>query len=388
MKSDLNKGILTMTKTTDYVGNIIYENNSLKRILVDGGYIENGIYYYYINDHLENNRAVVNSGGTVIQKNHYYPFGMSFAENTVAEQGLQPYKYNNKELDQMHGVNLYDYGARHKDDFRFTTIDPLAEKYYSISPYAYVGNNPLLNIDPSGMDYWSTNDPGEIARFLSSIQTNEDSDWTRFNFKSWVHITDSEFIGGLTYNDETQMFHTSYVTAEPNSESSNGYEYIVNSISVKGAYYPYAGENGNAGIASHRRPLARGNLETLGANDPIFIALTLGRSLTLSATSNVATSASSTTVVSSGGTAISATIQIGKHALQRMSERGISKKMVEAAIRKGVKVYDPKNGVINHILKGGFGSGQDLLVGTNPVTGVVTTVIRGRHLSNTRFIPL
>ncbi|MFV0547044.1 MAG: RHS repeat-associated core domain-containing protein, partial [Bacteroides sp.] len=46
------------TKTTDYVGNMIYENGSLKRILVDGGYIENDKYYYYIQDHLGNNRVV------------------------------------------------------------------------------------------------------------------------------------------------------------------------------------------------------------------------------------------------------------------------------------------------------------------------------------------
>jgi RHS repeat-associated protein len=79
---------------------------------------------------------------------------MSFAENSVAEQGLQPYKYNNKELDQMHGLNWYDYSARHLalDIPRFTTIDPLAEKYYSISPYAYCLNNPLKYIDPLGMD--------------------------------------------------------------------------------------------------------------------------------------------------------------------------------------------------------------------------------------------
>jgi RHS repeat-associated protein len=33
---------------------------------------------------------------------------------------------------------------------RFTTPDPLAEKYYSISPYAYCGNNPVNRIDPTG----------------------------------------------------------------------------------------------------------------------------------------------------------------------------------------------------------------------------------------------
>ncbi len=43
---------LTPYKTTDYIGNFIYEDNLLKRILVDGGYIEDGNYYFYVRDHL------------------------------------------------------------------------------------------------------------------------------------------------------------------------------------------------------------------------------------------------------------------------------------------------------------------------------------------------
>ena len=44
----------------DYVGNVIYENDVLKRILVEGGYYEGGIYYFYINDHLSNSRIAAN----------------------------------------------------------------------------------------------------------------------------------------------------------------------------------------------------------------------------------------------------------------------------------------------------------------------------------------
>ena len=151
---------LTDYKNTDYVGNIIYETEknsagivSKTRILIDGGYIESGVYYYYLTDHLGNNRVVVNASGTVIQKNHYYPFGTAFAENTTDEQKKQPYKYNGKELDQMHGLNLYDYSARYYESAvgRFTTVDPLAEMYYSWSPYAHVMNNPLKYVDPTGM---------------------------------------------------------------------------------------------------------------------------------------------------------------------------------------------------------------------------------------------
>ena len=140
----------SVKKKTDYIGNMVYENGILKRILIEGGYIEDGAYYFYLTDHLGNVRVVADEQGTDRQVTHYYPFGSAFMDGK--SPGLQPYKYNGKEQDKMHGLNLYDYHARHYDPplGRFTTIDPLAEKYYNISPYVYVANNPMKFIDPDG----------------------------------------------------------------------------------------------------------------------------------------------------------------------------------------------------------------------------------------------
>ncbi len=54
----------------------------------------------------------------------------------------------------MHGLNTYDYGARQYNPVtaRWDRMDPLCEKYYSISPYAYCANNPVNRIDPDGRD--------------------------------------------------------------------------------------------------------------------------------------------------------------------------------------------------------------------------------------------
>lgn len=149
---------LSTGSVTDYIGNKIYENNTLKRILIDGGYIENETYYFFLTDHLGSNRVIADASGTVIQRNHFYPFGMSFADNENPEK--QPYKYNGKELDLFHGLNWYDYLARGMDPAagRFTSIDPLCEKYYHISPYAYCGNNPINRIDPDGLDWFRAKD--------------------------------------------------------------------------------------------------------------------------------------------------------------------------------------------------------------------------------------
>nr|WP_320059444.1 RHS repeat-associated core domain-containing protein [uncultured Bacteroides sp.] len=79
---------------------------------------------------------------------------MSFAEGVTVSG--QPYKYNGKELDTERGLNLYDYSARLMDPAlgRFSTVDPLAEKYYSWSPYHYGANNPIITTDPTGMDWY------------------------------------------------------------------------------------------------------------------------------------------------------------------------------------------------------------------------------------------
>ena len=52
----------------------------------------------------------------------------------------------------MSGYDTYDYGARgyYPAIGRFTSVDPLAERYYSTSPYVYCLNNPVNYIDPNG----------------------------------------------------------------------------------------------------------------------------------------------------------------------------------------------------------------------------------------------
>ena len=60
------------------------------------------------------------------------------------------------------------------NDKKFTSIDPLTEKYYHISPYAYCMNSPIIYIDPNGMDVYRFDDKtGEMHLFL---QTDDDFD--------------------------------------------------------------------------------------------------------------------------------------------------------------------------------------------------------------------
>ena len=156
----------------DYAGDAVYENGELVRVLTPEGYVEKSgsgyAHYYYIRDYQGNVRVVADATGAVKEENGYYPFGMLHG----GDGGIQPYKYNGKELDRMHGLEWYDYGARMYNGYRFTTPDPLSERYYSTSPYAYCLNNPVLHVDRDGRAVETVWDVASLAMGVSSFTEN------------------------------------------------------------------------------------------------------------------------------------------------------------------------------------------------------------------------
>lgn len=157
---------------TDYLvgGRLIVKEDIIKKLFFDGGYVDATALsnpktygftpYYYNKDHLGNNREVVDRSSNVQQLTNYYPFGAPYADPAaVIGSTIQPYKYNGKELDTMHGLNTYDYGARQYYSIlgRWDRMDPLCEKYYDVSPYVYCGNTPVSRIDIDGNDWFQQN---------------------------------------------------------------------------------------------------------------------------------------------------------------------------------------------------------------------------------------
>ena len=72
------------------------------------------------------------------------------------------YKYNDKEY--ISDYKLYDYGARHYDAVlgRWWVVDPLSERHLSESSFSFSGNNPIINIDPDGQDWFRHDDTGAL----------------------------------------------------------------------------------------------------------------------------------------------------------------------------------------------------------------------------------
>ncbi len=153
---------------TFHVDNIEYDFNGcdpgwylLRNVYNTEGYtnkfnVTGGPFYqYYRKDHLGNNREVwCANNATTLQRTHYYPSGLPWNTNTGIGSGVQNRKYNGKEFVEMHGLDEYDSEARwyYPAIMRTTTMDPHAENYYSISPYAWCANNPVKFVDPDGRE--------------------------------------------------------------------------------------------------------------------------------------------------------------------------------------------------------------------------------------------
>ncbi len=129
---------------------------------------------HYLRDHLGSVRSVIDGDtGAVVETNDYYPFGKRIPISTDPEpvEGVQHtveptvisassatspnrWLFSGKESQSFlnASIPLLDFGARMYDPTiaRWITTDPMAEKYYCISPYAYCGNSPMTYMDSDG----------------------------------------------------------------------------------------------------------------------------------------------------------------------------------------------------------------------------------------------
>ena len=89
---------------------------------------------------------------SITGKTDYYPFGLKHKGYGAPTLQEHAYKYNGKELNEELGLDWYDFGARNYDAAlgRWMNLDPLAEKYYNLSPNNYTANNPIYFVDPDG----------------------------------------------------------------------------------------------------------------------------------------------------------------------------------------------------------------------------------------------
>ncbi|WP_439696627.1 DUF6443 domain-containing protein [Mucilaginibacter sp. AW1-7] len=137
---------------TDYISGIQYKaDGTIDFVQTEEGKANRSgtsyVYEYTLTDHLGNNRVTFDQTSGKVGEDDYYPFGLNVHR---LQNAGNKYLYNKKELQEELGQ--YDYGARFYDPVigRWGAVDPMAEKYYSLSIYNYTADNPVIYIDPTG----------------------------------------------------------------------------------------------------------------------------------------------------------------------------------------------------------------------------------------------
>ena len=151
-----------------YRGSLIYKKASNGTLTFDGasipeGRLLSGATRLYVTDHLGSVKAVVNgNNGNLYEVNNYTVYGKQSANSSAssylstAPTGEKFRQHFTGKEDQApdFAVPFTDFGARHYSPAlrRWLVPNPLSEKYYGISPYAYCAGDPVNLVDPDGRE--------------------------------------------------------------------------------------------------------------------------------------------------------------------------------------------------------------------------------------------
>jgi len=256
-------GSLTYDSPRDYVGNFVYAGqDGLELILTQEGVVDvkASQYQYYLKDHLGNTRVMFTKVGSkveTLQESHYYPFGMRFARgNFIANDNR--YLYNGKELQddgfevkllpsgEFRYLDWYDYGARFYDVQlgRWHVVDNMADKYFNLTTYCYVANNPMMYIDPDGMEIhkYGIDDDGNV-KLLEETNDNYDELYRVDNHKD-KNIIDVNKDGSVNEADGIRVNDQSILkNLEKEQTDYNGDYAISSSLEDIGNVFLFSASN-------------------------------------------------------------------------------------------------------------------------------------------------
>jgi len=140
---------------------------------------KNNGYYRIISDHLGSARLVIKTDGTIAQRLSYDAFG-NVLQNT--SPGFQCFGFAGGLFDE--DTKLTRFGARDYDakTGRWTTKEPLGFAG-SNNFYSYCSNNPVILLDPTGLDVWVYNYRSGADEWghVGLIMPNPDGTFTRYS---------------------------------------------------------------------------------------------------------------------------------------------------------------------------------------------------------------
>ena len=105
--------------------------------------------YWYHPDHLGSSSWITDKGGHAVQHLHYLPWGEDFVNQRTTDFSAR-HTFSAKEKDVETGLSYFGSRYYSSDLSIWLSVDPMSDKYASLSPYNYCANNPVKLVDPNG----------------------------------------------------------------------------------------------------------------------------------------------------------------------------------------------------------------------------------------------
>ena len=106
--------------------------------------------YWYHPDHLGSSSWITYSDGKAVQHLHYLPWGEDFVDQRLNSFDGVRFTFSAKEKDSETGLSYFGSRYYSSDLSIWLSVDPMSDKYASLSPYTYCANNPVKLVDPNG----------------------------------------------------------------------------------------------------------------------------------------------------------------------------------------------------------------------------------------------
>jgi len=254
--------------------------------------------YFYHSDHLGSASWITDYRGMAVQHIQYLPYGEPYI-NQHPFGYSERFTFTGKERDEETGYGYF--GARYMDHELMTmwlSVDPMADKYPSISPYAYCNWNPVKLVDPDGRDVLPTSE--EAYQVILSTLPVEARNYVKQNADGYIDrdLINSYSCESQNFNDLKELVNLNNCTVEVtvteelpciiNGKLDNEKLYVYDDAEFlkgltgvtlfenqKGTYSLSTGEDGNTGVTAY--PTSAAAHQSLNGNIQVGISSQLSK---------------------------------------------------------------------------------------------------------------
>jgi RHS repeat-associated protein len=235
---------------------------------------------YQFDNHLGSSCLELDDAAAVITYEEYYPFGSTSyqAGRSISEVSLKRYRFTGKERDEETGFNYH--GSRYCAPWlgRWTSSDP-AGMSAGVNGFAYVKNNPIGRIDPTGLD----DQPGWFEKNLGPAS----------DFGQWV--SHGDYFGSSFLQDDKKLQTAQYV--------ATGVAVVAGTIATGGLLLEAGAVGGGGAVVVGGTEAALGTTAVVGTEAAVTTTAVVGTEAAVTTTAVVGTEAAvTTTAAATAGT--------------------------------------------------------------------------------------